>query len=713
MPEYLAPMRSKPFNLIRYFFLLSLGIMSIATLLMTGYLQHYSSEQLLKLEKVRASSMVQVFENSLWPQFRPLTLLDKTQLLKQSSQGQLMSNVIQLMKGTDVIKIKVYALNGLTVFSTDPKQVGEVEEDNDGFKSALANVPASELAHKHSIDSFERALVDRDVISTYVPVHGANEKVEGVLEIYVDATPFIKAMSEQLRWLAVAICFLMVILFLVQMLVVMRAGNIINKQAAELEEANRDLDRRVEERTFALGQANLQLEAEVIERRNAEERLDQLAHHDPLTNLPNRLLFNEQLEQRLLQAPDHPHHLAVLFIDLDRFKDVNDTLGHFIGDQLLIAVTARLIKQVRADDTLARLGGDEFVCILNTQAGRETASQIAGQLLALFSQPFHINNNDIFLSASIGISFAPEDGMDVNTLVRNADIAMYQAKAAGRNRFQCYTRAMSVAAEERVRIERYLRQAIEHNELTVHFQAKVDSNSGQLVGAEALARWHSEALGHVPPVRFIPVAEDTGLIVALGDQILEKTCQQLRDWRSSGFNIPCVSVNLSVKQLERTDFPAHLAQLLHLYQLPATALELEITESVIMAVDDAIETLDAIRALGVKLSIDDFGTGYSSLAYLKQLPVQVLKIDRAFILGIGSGKDNEAIIRTIISLASSLGLSTVAEGVEEATQIRFLQEEGCSTIQGFYYGKPLPAAAFHQQWRSNTRPPITELHASK
>lgn len=693
--------RNPRFDLVRYFFWLSLVLMGVATVAMAGYLRYFSSEQMLQLEKVRAASLVQVFENSLWPHFKPLTQMsdDVTRMRAMATQEQLQNNVVHLMQGTDVVRLKVYALDGMTVFSTDPRQVGESEKGNDGFESAVANTPVSELAHRNSIDAFDRQLTDRDLISTYVPVHGANGKVEGVLEIYVDATAFVSSTRAQLTWLTIAIILSMIALYIAQMLVVKRAGNIIKNQAAKLVEINRELDQRVELRTQELGDANRLLEGEIEERRNAEERLHQLAHHDPLTSLPNRLLFKNRLEQALATPPTQ-HHLAVLFLDLDRFKDVNDTLGHFIGDQLLIAVAERLIEHVRPGDTLARIGGDEFVCILAHIENANAVNPVAERLLSLFNLPFRISDNDIHLSASIGVSFSPQDGTDFDALVRKADIAMYQAKALGRNRYQMYTHQMSVAAEERVLVERHLRRAIAAQEIAVYFQPKVDSISGKLVGAEALARWTDPVLGVVPPSRFIPVAEDSGLIIKLGQQVLEKTCQQIAQWRADGFAIASVSVNLSVKQLELDDFAVRLAQLLETYDLPASVLELEITESVIMAVADAFSVLEAIRALGVKLSIDDFGTGYSSLAYLKQLPVDILKIDRAFVTGIGTGIDSEAIIRTIIGLARSLGLRTVAEGVEERAQVDFLQREGCTTIQGYFYGRPQAAELFVQDWQA-------------
>ncbi|OQS10195.1 hypothetical protein B0T37_11190 [Chromobacterium violaceum] len=699
----------RPFRLVPYFFLLSLLLMAGATALMAGNLRHYSGEQLLKLEKSRAASLVQIFENSLWTDFRPLLPLarDPAKLKQVAGQPRLREAVIRLMRGTDVIRVKMYALNGITLFSTDASQIGEDESDDDGFRSAAAGTPASELAHNHSIDAFERTLTDRDIISTYVPVHDPAGKIEGVLEIYLDATPFVADSDRQLSWVTLAICALMAVLFVAQMLVVRLAGRIIDRQAAALSETNRELDSRVAARTWELANANARLEDEIQERRRAEERLDHLAHHDPLTGLPNRLLFQKRLS-RALSVPDlPPYKLAMLFIDLDRFKDVNDTLGHYIGDQLLNAVAARLAGSIRAEDMLARLGGDEFICVLESIENRDMAADVAGKLLALFRQPFCINGNDLYLSASIGISFAGNDGADVDTLLRHADIAMYSAKNAGRNRCQHYSPQMSEDAEQRVVLERQLRQALDNDEITVHYQPQVDAVTGKLVGAEALARWRHPILGMVPPARFIPVAEECGLIVALGEQILEKSLRQLASWHEAGFPLPSVSVNLSARQLERQDFPQHVARLLKRYRLEPRHLELEITESVIMATEDAVNILAELRAQGIRLSIDDFGTGYSSLSYLRQLPVQVLKVDRSFILGIGKG--GEAIVHAIMALSSSLGLETVAEGVEEASQLEFLRSAGCHIIQGFLYAAPLPAESFADGWRDRLHAPSSPL----
>lgn len=699
----IARSSSRPFNLKRYFFLLSLILMALVTLGMTLYLRHTSTEQLLQLEQKRASVLAKVIENSLWSSFYSLieeSSGDTDKLIQLSNSSPLRYAVIGLVQNTGVIKIKVYNLDGMVAFSTSAQQVGTNEADNPRFLRARNGETISELTHRESFDAIEEKLVDRDVISTYLPVYGEEGTMEGVFEIYVDATNFVQAIKEQQYWLTIGISILMLLLYLAQLLVVRRAAQILDSQAGALAATNRELDQHVEERTYELSVSNALLQEEIQERRKAEAQLERLARHDPLTGLPNRLMFSELLHAGLADTHLDGHNLTLLFIDLDHFKDVNDTLGHYIGDQLLKAVVTALLAGVRPGDTLTRFGGDEFVCILH-DADDITITACANKLLGCFDEPFTIGGNKLHLSASIGICRAPQDGKDVETLVRNADIAMYQAKAAGRNRYEYYTQAMSAAVEERRWLEDHLRRAIENKSITVHFQAKIETNSGRLGGAEALVRWNDAALGLVPPGRFIPIAEETGLIVALGALVLEKTCQQIRAWLDAGFATPCVSVNVSVKQLEQDKFPERIAALLRQYDLPPSSLELEITESVIMAADDAIGMLERIHTLGVKLAIDDFGTGYSSLTYLKQLPVEVLKIDRAFIIGIGESRHDEAIIRTIISLASNLGLSTVAEGVEEENQVTFLAAAGCNLIQGYYYSTPEPAAEFSQRWLKN------------
>lgn len=691
------------FHLSRYFSTLSFALLLLAGAAMGGFVQHHELAQLTRMAQERNVDTTRVFKNALWSEFSPVVSDPASRsadvLRQQIRERGLHDKAAALMRDSGIVKIKVYNLNGLTVFSSDPKQIGEDKSTNGGFLSALAGTTVSELTHRNRFDAFEGTLSEIDVISSYIPVTEQGERV-GVFEIYQDVTAFTEQIKRVVWQMWATVLGVLGIVYLAQLLVVRRAQAILHTQSEELVAVNRDLDRRVKERTADVENALGRLEAEVTERRLAEQRFEHLAHHDPLTGLPNRLLFHEQLMKSLSLAQRNERQIALLFIDLDRFKDVNDTLGHAIGDELLVAATRRLVAHLRGGDSLARLGGDEFVCILEDIKEPHEASGVANKLIELLETPLAVREHELFISASIGISLYPSDGADVQTLVRNADTAMYQAKAHGRGRSHFYTPEMTTYAQERVRIEALLRRSIEAEELDVHYQIKVAATTGLPVGVEALARWNSAELGAVTPVRFIPVAEETGFIVELGAWVLRTACRQLAAWRAQGIAIPKVSVNLSVKQLERPDIVETVQSALDDAGLAADSLELEITESIIMAVGDTFDVLERLKVLGVQIAIDDFGTGYSSLSYLKLLPIHTLKIDRAFVVGIGQNTGDEAIIRAIVALAASLSLSTVAEGVDAEHQIAFLRELGCNQIQGFFYGKPEPADTFAAQWRA-------------
>ncbi|MDP2880046.1 MAG: EAL domain-containing protein, partial [Azonexus sp.] len=430
----------------------------------------------------------------------------------------------------------------------------------------------------------------------------------------------------------------------------------------------------------------------------AQSKLNYLAYHDPLTGLSNRRSFIERLDESLRESARRNERLAVLFIDLDQFKQVNDSLGHGVGDELLVAVAARLSEHVRLIDMLARLGGDEFICLMEGVRGEDDVEILAREIIGAFEYPFKLDDHELFLTASVGICLAPGDGNSVLDLMRNADTAMYRAKALGRGNFHFYTPEMTRDAQERIRMENLLRRALDGGELSVHLQPQVETRSGRLVGAEALVRWNSPELGLVMPMRFIPLAEDSGLIVGLGNWVLRETCRLVMQWRNSGFDLPQVSVNLSAKQLERPEFIEVLSQILDETGMDAARLKLELTESVVMAVGDAFDLLERLRDLGISLSLDDFGTGYSSLSYLKMLPVQQLKIDKSFIDGISNNSGDEAIIRTVMELARSLDFEVVAEGVETVEQSEFLAALGCEQLQGHLHGKAVSPAEFRARW---------------
>ncbi|KDO00351.2 EAL domain-containing protein [Pseudomonas donghuensis] len=435
--------------------------------------------------------------------------------------------------------------------------------------------------------------------------------------------------------------------------------------------------------------------ADISSLKHAQAKLDYQAHHDPLTGLPNRTLFESRLQAAINCAQASQRQGAVLFLDLDRFKHINDSLGHPVGDLLLKAIAQRLKDQVRDIDTVARLGGDEFIILLPGLHQPSDAGHIAHKLLACFGAPFQAGEHEFFTSASIGTSLYPQDGTDVASLIRNADAAMYRSKAKGRNRVESYTRDLTAQASERIALEHELRRAIERNELSLCYQPKFSLKTQSLVGAEALIRWTHPSFGDVPPEHFIPLAEENGMILQLGDWVLEQACQQMQAWKHDYLAFGPLSVNLAGAQLRQPSLVKRIEQLLKTHQLKAGDLQLEITENFIMSqAEEALAILHQLKQLGVQLAIDDFGTGYSSLSYLKRLPLDILKIDQSFIRGLPDDPHDAAIARAIIALGRSMQLTIIAEGVESQAQQQFLAAEGCEQIQGYIVSLPLPAGEF-------------------
>jgi diguanylate cyclase (GGDEF)-like protein/PAS domain S-box-containing protein len=452
--------------------------------------------------------------------------------------------------------------------------------------------------------------------------------------------------------------------------------------------------------------------SDITKAKESQDKLDHLAHHDPLTALPNRLLFHDRLQHAMQQAGRNKQQLAVLFIDLDRFKNVNDTLGHHVGDELLKQVASALEAQLREGDTLARLGGDEFIVLLENVDGAFGAGHVAGKLVSMFERPFIVSDYELFVTCSVGVSLYPQDSSDLNMLIRNADVAMYQAKARGRNGFQFYAPSMTGEGVERLRIEAMLRRSIEKNEIFLHYQPQVEIDTGRLIGVEALVRWQNAELGLVPPGRFIPLAEDTGFINQLGKWVMVEACRQMVRWQEAGLVVPKIAVNLSVRQFERGSIAGMVAQVLRETGLEADRLQLEVTESVIMNTGDALEFINDLHDIGVGLAIDDFGTGYSSLAYLKQLPVETLKIDRSFIKDISTDANDEAITVAIIQLGKSLNLSVIAEGVETEEQAAFLLRHGCNRAQGYFFSSPAAPEDLLAKWGQQHERHATEASAT-
>lgn len=419
-------------------------------------------------------------------------------------------------------------------------------------------------------------------------------------------------------------------------------------------------------------------------------RLDHRANHDELTELPNRRLFLDRLDQAIKHAHRYEQNVAVLFIDLDHFKDINDSLGHLVGDSLLIHVARLMQNQLRDVDTIARFGGDEFCLIVDSLDDSQRVIEIAEKLVEMLQHPICIDKHELYVTSSIGISIYPADGDSPEMLLRNADSAMYKAKTEGRNSFQFYTEDMTTRAYERVALEANLRRAVENGEFYVCYQPQVDGISTKLIGMEALIRWEHPQLGTIPPFKFIPLAVETGLIIQIDRFVMRTAMTQLKQWYESGLNPGALALNLTVKQLRQDDFIPVLKEMLIETGCLSEWIELEITEGEIMEnPEQAIKVLQEISKMGIKLAIDDFGTGYSSLAYLKRLPVDKLKIDRSFISNLPDDEDDSVIVQTIIALSNSLRLNVIAEGVETAEQKEFLVENGCPHIQGYFYGKPM------------------------
>ncbi len=434
---------------------------------------------------------------------------------------------------------------------------------------------------------------------------------------------------------------------------------------------------------------------DITERKLYQARIEQQANYDTLTGLANRSLLSDRLQQAILTAASYGTRLAVVFVDLDRFKFINDSLGHHVGDDLLRAMAERLKGSVRESDTVARLGGDEFVLLINGHRDPDAVAVVLERMLSDISQPWTIPQGDFNVTCSIGVALYPDDGDNAQTLLKHADTAMYRAKEKGRNNFQFFTAEMNALITQRLELENKLRRALERQQFELHYQPRIDMQTRRIVGAEALIRWQVSEHEIVPPARFIPIAEEIGLITPIGKWVLRTACQQNKMWQDAGLAPFVVSVNVSARQFRQENFVQTVADVLCETGLESRYLEIELTESAVMHdAEQFIAMLDELNELGVQISLDDFGTGYSSLSYLKRLPVDRLKVDRSFVQDIATDADDATIVRTIIALGHNLGLKVVAEGVETEQQLDFLRSNHCDELQGYYFAKPMAVADF-------------------
>ena len=478
----------------------------------------------------------------------------------------------------------------------------------------------------------------------------------------------------------------------------------------ELKDHKTQLEDRVTQRTRELEESNNQLSQSKRQAETVAKRMEYHAHHDDLTGLPNRILLNDRINTELAHARRQKSMMALLFLDLDRFKLINDSLGHAIGDQLLRVISRRLKNCVRDEDTIARLGGDEFMILLPRITSSSDAGRVGRKITEALVEPVSCNGHEIHITTSIGISIYPFDSTDVETLIKNADISMYRAKELGRNKVVYYTAEMNAGSRKQLALETNLRKALDRGELELHYQPKINTARNTVVGVEALLRWNHPTMGSVSPAEFIPVAEDSGLIIPIGEWVLETAFNQLKEWHDAGHDELTMAVNLSSAQLSRSGIEATIHDSIENAGIDPCMAELEITENIaIHDIDSAIAILNKLKCTGINIAMDDFGTGYSSLSYLRKLPIDIVKIDQSFVRDIPDSKEAILIAQAIIAMAQSLRLSLIVEGVENVRQLNYFRQQGCEVMQGFLFSRPVAAEDILEILNSHTIPGIVNV----
>ena len=660
------------FRLTRTYSVASFFGIVLVTIALGIFYKTIAVRSLIEHETLSNVSLAQSISNTLWPAYADFVsraaAIPPPELSRQPEISRLREDVLQKINGLRVVKIKIYNLDGLTVYSTEPKQIGEDKSHNSAFLKAKAGHTESDLVFRDHFSATEEIIENRNLLSSYVPIRKTpKDPVEGVFEIYSDVTPLVAEIERTEYTVLGGVTVLLLLLYLFLLMIVRRADRIIKAHENE-------------------------------ERKAQAEQIHYMAYHDPLTGLANRALFKDRLQHAVAVAARTQSPVGIMFIDIDRFKVINDSLGHEGGDSVLIEAAKRIRACLRASDTACRIGGDEFTVILEHLPSNEDAAQAAARLIQKFSEPLTVGGREIFVTASIGISIYPGATHDVERLLKDANAAMHEAKESGRNRYVFYTQEMDARAQESLEYEMGLRKALQNGEFLVYYQPRVNTATGKVVGAEALLRWQHPGRGIIKPDNFIPLLEDTGLVIPVGEWVLRQACQQCQDWHDAGYASLNVSVNLSMKQFRSGSLLGSVRRALEESGLPPRFLELELTETVL--VDDVEQALDLMRELkdiGVSLSIDDFGTGYSSLNYLRRFPIDILKIDSSFIRDVVRNRGDAAITTTIAVMAKSLRLGILAEGVETREQARFLKTIGCHEMQGHLFGAAVPAADFGAQ----------------
>ncbi|MCM2255074.1 MAG: bifunctional diguanylate cyclase/phosphodiesterase [Vicinamibacteria bacterium] len=658
-----------PFPLVRHLALT--GLVGVLVLLpaLVGFSRHISFHALEEQQIHDNVALTQLFANSMaWTAYadfvREARALSPGVLARRPEIAALRADLARRMRGLNVARVKLYDLSGLTVFSTEASQIGQLRGDNAGFQAARGGRPASQIVFHEQFSSFEGEVADRNLVASYVPLRRSlGAPIEGVLEVYSDVTPYV-AKLEATQWqILAAATGGLGLLFTFFFLSARRAEALIRRQARQVSAAHESL-------------------------------LRYQARHDPLTGLPVRLAFAEAMDRELRTAQRSGARCAVLAVDVERFKDINDSYGHATADELLREVAGRLRKCIRVGDLAARAVGDEFLIGLPGVAGVEAVTHVAEKVQReVFGERFAVASGPHALSASIGAAVSPEDGTDAAEMIQSASAALHQARRLSARPCQFHAAEMNSRVLDLLATEHRLREALERHDFRLHYQPQLELGTGRLVGVEALIRWQHADLGSIAPIQFIPIAEERGLIVPLGNWVLEEACRQHRAWRDEGLPAIPVAVNVSPRQFAQGDLVEEAKRCLRTHDLAPGALELEVTESTTMdGTDEVIRTMRALQAAGVRLSLDDFGTGYSSLSQLKRLPLDRVKLDQSFVRGLPDDGDDSAIAGVVIEMGRALGLRVLAEGAETLRQVEFLQERGCHEAQGFYFARALPPA---------------------
>jgi diguanylate cyclase (GGDEF)-like protein len=652
------------FRLTRTYSIASLIGIGIVAIVLSVFYRTLAVRSLIEHETSSNVAIAKALSNVIWPRYANFVTRSSNiapqALALQPEISSLRSEVLQKIHGLRVVKVKIYNLDGLTVFSTEPAQIGNSGADNSGFQQARNGEVNSNLVFSAHFSSTEQVIENRNLLSSYIPVHGTRDgEVEGVFEVYTDVTMLVEDIKKTERTVFGVITLLLLLLYLFLFMIVRRASRIIKMHESE-------------------------------ERKAQAEQIHYMAYHDALTTLPNRAMFKEKYQQVCSGAMQSVSPLGILFLDIDRFKVINESLGHDGGDAVLVKTAKRIRECIQDSDTAFRLGGDEFIVILQNSLSIEDAAQKAKKLLRKISKPMLIGDRNIVVTASIGIAVFPGATKDAQRLLKDANSAMHEAKDSGRNRCVFYTQEMNALAQQNHEFELGLHNALAKQEFIIHYQPRVNAALGTVTGVEALLRWQHSSRGLIMPEIFIPMLEETGLIIPVGEWVLQHACMHCKRWHDNGHSTLRVSVNLSMKQFRGGSLLTSVRRALKKSGLPARFLELELTESVLVNdAENALSLMNELKKIGVWIAIDDFGTGYSSLNYLRHFPIDLLKIDRTFINEVTTNPGDAAITTTIAAMAKNLHIGMLAEGVETREQEQFLKSLGCHEMQGFLFSKPL------------------------